>query len=156
MWRWKNSPWRSGRRPALYGSVIVRFMSHLTYEIGALARTLEDVVEEPIDDLAARVVEDELLPALGPRTSGHTDGPVRVLLEQAAVLGDHLGFDPQTEPDAEFLHSLGQGRQPVGQLARIDEPVAERGRGVVPGAEPAVVEDEQLGPQIARRRRDRE
>ena len=44
--------------------------------------------------------------------------------------------------------------RPSGQLAAIDEPVAERGRVVVAGAEPAVVEHEQLDAEVARRRGD--
>ena len=43
MWRWNSSPWRSGGSETEYGSVRVRFMSHLTYEIGALARTSRSI-----------------------------------------------------------------------------------------------------------------
>ena len=71
---------RRGR--ALYGSVMVRFMSHLTYEIGALERTLGQDAGQVVDDLRARHVEDELLAALGPRPAGDADRPVRVRLEQ--------------------------------------------------------------------------
>jgi hypothetical protein len=67
-------------------------------------------------------------------------------LEQAAALADHLRLDPQAEADAQVRDPACQAVDPVGQLASIHEPVAE-GRGVVvTGAEPAVVEDEQLDP----------
>ena len=62
-----------------------RFMSHLTYEIGALARTAVSASVEVVDDLRPAHVEDELLAALGPRPARDADRPVRVRPEQVAV-----------------------------------------------------------------------
>ena len=76
-----------GRQRRADGSVIVRFMSHLTYEIGALREDLRQDAEQVVDDLGPRHVEDELLAALGPRPAGDADRPVRVRLEQLAVAG---------------------------------------------------------------------
>ena len=86
--------------PTLYGSVMVRFMSHLMYEIGALDRTSDRTPKRWSTISGPRHVEDELLAALGPRPAGDADGPVRVRLEQPAPLADHLGLDPQAELDA--------------------------------------------------------
>ena len=133
-----------------------RFMSHLTYEIGALPRTSESTPNEVVDDLGPAHVEDELLAALGPLPAGDADRPVRVSLEQLAALADHLGLDPQAELQAERLDRAGQPVDAVGQLAAVDEPVAERRRVVVALPEPAVVEDEQLDPQLLRDGRHRE
>ncbi len=121
---------RPGDPPAarvLNGSVIVRFMSHLMYEIGALASTSDRTPKRWSTISGPRHVEDELLAALRPRPAGDADRPVRVRLEQPALLADHLGLDPQTEPDAERLDLGRQAVETVGQLAPVDEPVPERG-----------------------------
>ncbi len=102
-----------------------------------------------LDDLRPAHVENELLAALGLLSARHADRPVRVGREQLAILADHLRLDPKPEPQAERLDRARQPVDPVGQLAAVDEPVAERGRVVVALSEPAVVEDEQLDPQFA-------
>src|SRR5439155_6940704 len=76
--------------------------------------------------------------------------------EQLALLADHLGLDPDAEPQPEIRNPPGGPVDPVRQLPAIDDPVAERRCVVVPLPEPAVVEDEQLDPEIAGDRRDRD
>ena len=71
-----------------------------------------------VDDLGTRHVQDELLAALGPRPARDPDRPVRMRLEQLAVLADHLGLDPQPEPEAERLDLPGEAVDPVGSLRR--------------------------------------
>ena len=72
--------------------------------------------------------------------------------EQPAALADHLWLDPQAELHAQAGDRAGQPVDPVGQLAPVDGPVAERAGVVVPRAEPAVVEHEQLDPEVMGRR----
>ena len=68
---------------------------------------------------------------------------------------DHLGLDPEAEPDAQRLDLARRApSRPFGQLAPVDEPVAERRVVRVALAEPAVVEHEQLDAEVARRGRD--
>ena len=57
--------------------------------------------EEVVDDVWARHVEDELVPAHRSRSARDADGPVGVRLEQAAPLRDHLGLDPDAELETE-------------------------------------------------------
>ena len=142
------------REPVRLGDVPV----HVPLDVGD-RRALEDLAEDPVevvDDLGAAHVEDQLLAALGPRPAGDADRPVRVGAEQLAVRADHLGLDPEPEVEPERGDPLGDAVEPVGQLRPVDEPVAERGGVVVAGAEPAVVEDEQLDAELARRRGDRD
>ena len=109
-----------------------------------------------VDDLRARQIEDVLLAALRPRPARDPDRPVRVRLEQQAATADHLGLDPQPECQAERLDRPGEAVDAAGELAPIDDPVAERESFGVARAEPAVVEHEQLDAEVARRGRDLE
>ena len=102
-----------------------------------------------VDDLRSGQIEHQLLTALRPGPTDDPDRPVRVGGEQLAALADHLGFDPQPEAEAERLDPPSQTVDPVGQLAPVDDPVPERARVIVTGAEPAVVEDKQLDPEVA-------
>ncbi len=64
---------------------------------------------------------------------------------------DHLGFDPQPEPDAALVGPRNEGTEATGQLGFVDLPVAQARRVVVSGvgvAEPAVVEQEELCTQV--------
>ena len=97
----------------LHGSVIQRFMSHLTYEIGPLPRTSARTPLEVVDDLRPAEVEDELLAALRPRPAGDADRPVRMGREQLAPLADHLRLDPDPEAEAERLDPPGEAVDPV-------------------------------------------
>ena len=68
--------------------------------------------------------------------------------EQVAVRADHLGLDPEAEGEPEVGDVAGDPVEPVGQLAPVDDPVAERAVVRVAVTEPAVVEDEQLDPEV--------
>ena len=72
-------------------------------------------------------------------------------LEESAVRADHLGLDPDPEAEPQRLDPGGDAGEAVRELARVDEPVAERRRVVVARTEPSVIEDEQLDAKIARR-----
>ncbi len=154
MKRWKNSPCRSA------GSADAVRLGDGPVEVPLDVRDRgagEDVgqdVEQVVDDLRARHVQDELLAALGPWPAGDPDRPVRVRLEQAAAPADHLGLDPEAEPETEGLDLRGDAVEAVRQLSPVHEPVAERRVVRVTLAEPAIVEDEQLDPEIAGGRRD--
>ena len=69
---------------------------------------------------------------------------------------DHLRLDPQAEAEPERGDPPGEAVEPVGQLAPVDDPVAERAVVGIALAEPAVVEDEQLDAEVACRRGDRD
>ncbi len=112
--------------------------------------------EEVVDDLRPREVEDELLAALGPGPARDPDRPVRMRLEQPASLADHLGLDPHPEAQAQRLDLPGEPVDAAGELAPVDDPVAERRIVGIPLAEPPVIEDEQLDPEVARGGRDLE
>ena len=129
---------------------------HVPLDVGD-RRAAEDLgqdADEVVDDLRPGQVEDELLAALGPRPAGDADRPVRVRGEQLGSRSLTISgsiHSPKRRPSASTLR--GEPVEAVRQLAPVDEPVAERGRVVVARAEPAVVEDEQLDAEVARRRR---
>ena len=124
---------------------------HVPLDVGdrPAAENLREHVEQVVDDLRPGQVEHVLAAMLGSRPAGHADCPVRMLGKQPAALADHLRLDPQAELHAQGGDLAGQAVDPVGQLAPVDGPVAERAGVVVAGPEPAVVEDEQLDPQVA-------
>lgn len=64
---------------------------------------------------------------------------------QLAVAVDHFRFDPQSEVHAQTVHLVGQRTQSAGEGLLAGGPVAEPGPVVAPGAEPAVVQDEEFG-----------
>jgi hypothetical protein len=89
--------------------------------------------------------------AWAPRRLAHH--PVRMLGVEGGVGVDHLGFDPQPEPDAALVRPRNEGTEAAGQLGFVDLPVAQARRVVVAGvgvAEPAVVEQEELRTQFRR------
>ena len=102
-----------------------------------------------VDDLRPGQVQHELVAALGPWPTGDPDRPIRVVLEQPAPRADHLRLDPQPEAEPERLDLGGEPVDPAWQLAPIDDPVAQRAVVRIPGAEPPVIEDEQLDPEVA-------
>ena len=128
---------------------------HVPLDVGdrGTGQDLAEHPEEVVHHVRAGHVEHELLAALRPRPAGDAERPVRVLGEQPAPRVDHLGLDPQAELEAQVEDPSRHGLQPARQLAPVDDPVAERARVVVPLPEPAVVEDEELDPQVARRGR---
>ena len=113
-------------------------------------------IEQVVDHLRPRHVQDVLLAALRPRPSGDADRPIGVRLEQPTPLADHLRLDPQTEGHPERLDLRAKSVEAAWQLAAVHGPIAERGRVRVALAEPAVVEDEQFDPEVARCGRDLE
>ena len=76
--------------------------------------------------------------------------------EQLAVRADHLGLDPDPEAEPERRDPLA--RRPRARRAACAgrRPSRPASRVVVARAEPAVVEDEQLDAEVARRGRDRD
>ena len=76
-----------------------------------------------------------------------TQRPVGVGPVEAAVLVDHLRLHPDAEVHAQGLDALDQRGQPAGEFFLVDAPVAQPGAVVVPRAEPAVVQDEQVHAQ---------
>ena len=117
----------------------------------------EDAAErlgKVVDHVGPAHVEDELLPAFRPRATGDADRPVRVRPVQIAVHADHLRFDPDPESDPKLRDPAADPGEPVGQLAQIRDPVAKRAVVRVAVPEPAIVEDEQLDPQVATGSRD--
>ena len=74
-----------------------------------------------------------------------------MLLEELALRVRHLWLYPDAELDAALAGSVGEGLDAVGQLAAVNDPVAERRRVVVARvfvAKPAVVHDEQLAAEL--------
>ena len=145
-----------GREGRLYGSVMVRFMSHLMYEIGALART-SDRAPKRWSTTSGRDMSRTSCWRLSVR--GRPGMPIAQSgcasnrrLRSETISGSIQR--PNLRPSASTF--VGEAAEAVGQLAGVDEPVAERESVLVALAEPAVVEDEQLDAQVARRCRDRE
>ena len=68
-------------------------------------------------------------------------------LIKLALFGDHLGLHPDAEGEAESAHFVGEGGD-AARLFFVVEPIAEGGGVVVAAAEPAVVEDEELGARL--------
>ena len=64
--------------------------------------------------------------ALRPRAARDADRPVGMGAEQVAVRVDHLGLDPQAELEPQAVDVPDQRLDPAGQLAPVDDPVAER------------------------------
>ena len=114
----------------------------------------DQCVGDVIDDLGPAEVEHELLAALRPFAPGDADRPLGVGTEQVAVRVDHLGLDPHAEVEAERMDVAGERLEAVRELAPVDDPVAQRRVVLVAPPEPAVVEHEQLDPEVLRLARD--
>ena len=78
------------------------------------------------------------------RAVREVDGPVRVRAVEVAVGVHHLRLHPETELHAQRVDVLDEALQPLRELLRVHEPVAQAGPVVVALAEPAVVHHEQL------------
>ena len=131
---------------------------HVPLHVGD-RRAAEDRADdrlEVVDDLGPRHVQDVLVAQLGPGPAGDADRPVGMRLEKVAAGVHHLRLDPEAEVDAQGVHAFGESRQAAGQLALVDEPVAERRGVVVAPPEPAVIEHEELDAEVARGRRERD
>ena len=147
---------RPGDRAAAtspYGSVMFRFMSHLMYEIGALSRTWprtrsrwSTTSARPRSRTSCWRLSVRGRPGMPIAQSGWA---ANSSLSALTISGSIQS--PKSSPSA--VIRLATPSSPSGSFAPVDEPVAERGRVVVAGAEPAVVEDEQLDAELARRRR---
>ena len=74
--------------------------------------------------------------------------PVRMLPVQVAVFIHHLRFDPDTEFQSHPIDLLDQLTQAAPQLFLIDFPVAESSQLTVSLAEPSVIHDEHLDPEL--------
>ena len=112
---------------------------------GVLREHRVDPVEEVVDDLGTRQVEDLLVAVQQrrPRLAGRQD-PLRVRAEEVGVRVDHLRLEPEPELHAQPSHVLDERVQPVGPHLLVDHPVAEAGGVVAAVVEPAVVEHEPL------------
>ena len=81
--------------------------------------------------------------------------PVGMRAIEVAVLRDHLRLEPETEFQSAPVRRRRDALDAALELFPVDRPVAERGIVVVPMAEPAVVEHEELEPEIRRARSER-
>ena len=123
---------------------------HVPFDVGDIARgkDLGHLFDQPIGDLGIAQVKDPLVTTLAVEAFGNRRRPVGVLPIQAAVDVDHFRLDPDAEAESEIGDLFTQTFQPTGQLLGIGVPVAE-GAGIVAAvAEPAVVHDEQLDPEL--------
>ena len=147
-----QSDWRSAGSADEPGSVTIRLASHLRYDTPASMPNTPSITEATCClNIGATQVELELESLESPLTAGLGDDPVGVVAVERGGRVDHLRFDPHAEADAGLRSGASDGFQPVGQLASVDHPVAQSGLVVVTRelvAEPAVVEQEQLGPDL--------
>ena len=75
--------------------------------------------------------------------------PVRMLAVEFAVLIYHLRLDPDTEFQPHLIDLGDQFTERAAQLFFIDLPVSQTSELTVSVAEPAIVHDEHLDPQIS-------
>ena len=129
-------------------------MSHFTYAIGALPRIADSAPARWSTTSGRPRSRTSLLTALGPVSAVDADDPLGMGAIEVAVRADHLRLDPQTEAKPEVRDRTSDAVDPVGQLAPIDDPVAERAIVRIALAEPAVVEHEELHAEVARGRGD--
>ena len=109
-----------------------------------LAQRLEEVAAH----ILAREVEDVLVaPYAGPPV-GDGDHPIGMILVELALDADHLRLDPEAEHHAEAVDLLAEAGEAGGELLGVDRPVTEGGVVVIAEAEPAVIEDEELNPEL--------
>src|SRR5699024_7019234 len=103
-----------------------------------LAHRLEDIV----DDLLPRKVENELSAPAAWLDARLCDRPVGMCAEKVAVLAHHLGLKPKAEFQPPLLAAVDDRAKPAFELVFVDRPIAETGGIAVALAEPAVVENE--------------
>ena len=111
---------------------------------------LADSVKDAVDHFFAGIVEDQLVPAAGRFLARDGQGPVRVRLIETAVLTDHLRFDPEAELHGQVVDGGTEFSQRPAEFFFVDEPVAEGLIVIVPGTEPAVVEDHHVDAEVSR------
>ena len=111
-----------------------------------LAHRLEDIV----DDLLPREVEDELSAPAAGFNARLCDRPVGMRAEKVAVLAHHLGLKPKAEFQPPLLAAVDDRTKPAFELVFVDRPIAETGGVAVALAEPAVVENEGIDPEFCR------
>ena len=152
MLRLPLSLWRAAGGKGL-GEMAVEVPFHIVDD--ARLEDLRDRRHDVVLHLRPREVKHELMAAEGHRSVRRAQHPVGMRTIEVAVLRDHL----RLEPEAEFQPApVRRGRDALDaalELFPVDRPVAERGIVVVPMAEPAVVEHEELEPEIRRARSER-
>ena len=72
------------------------------------------------------------------------DGPIRVFSEEVAILGDHFGFEPESELDTLCADGVGQFPHGSGDFLFVCGPVSQGASVAVSFSEPSVVEDEEV------------
>ena len=72
------------------------------------------------------------------------DDPIRVGPVKVGVLVDHLRLEPEAELHAQVVDPPGQTGDAAGEAVPVGSPVPQAREVVAPGAEPAVVQDEEL------------
>ena len=75
--------------------------------------------------------------------------PLGVGPSQIGIEVDHLRFHPQPHLHTVTPHAVGQRSQPLGPHLGIDLPIPQSPRIVAPAREPAVVQNEPLGPDAS-------
>ena len=69
---------------------------------------------------------------------------------EVGVEVDHLGLEPQSELHAAGAHDVDEGPEALRPHLIVDVPVAESGIRLPATAEPSVVEDDALDPDLCR------
>ena len=106
--------------------------------------------------IGPRKIEHELVTPKCRLTAIGVIGPVRVRAVKVAIRIDHLRLHPDAELHPQLVDLIHQRSQSARQLGGVYGPVAEPGSIVVARPKPAVVDDEQLDPQLGRPSRERE
>src|SRR3954447_13003156 len=99
---------------------------------------------DELRDIVPTQVEQQLVTDLDGLVSSRPQDPLRMLRGQSRLRAHRLRLDPQSEVEPDVLQLRDEAVQAIGELGRIDLPVAQPAGVVRPADEPAVVDHEGL------------
>ncbi len=114
----------------------------------SLVQNLADLFKNRIHNLFSGKIQHKLVPRTDRIPPRDPHRPVRMPLEQCAVLIDRLRLDPDPELHSKIIDPLDQALQRFSKLFLIGIPVSQAAVVIIPLAEPSVVQHQHLDSQL--------